>query len=275
MLIVMVIIVVIVLVLTRVMPLAVLDVGLGGDAFQVSLELAVPLLLRKRTDLHVDVSTGHLRLLIHMPHVVQVFFDPLGKLMTKLLVGHLTSFELELNAHLVSFSQEVLRMKDFDMIVVRVDADTELQFLHLATLLMLVGFLLVLLLKVFVFAVIDDLADRGFSVRGDLDKIKTPFTRHTDRLCRGQHTIHVIRYTIDHADLRRTDTLVNAGLIDIAAIVWTWPPILPDRRTTGLKTRTRANSCRWRTGRPWCPRRTWAHRARSTRRTCALSWTWG
>lgn len=65
-----VIMIVVVFILAWIMPFFVLDVRFSRHALQVSLELAVPLLLRQRTDLHVDVTSRHLRLLIHMPHVV-------------------------------------------------------------------------------------------------------------------------------------------------------------------------------------------------------------
>lgn len=81
-------------VLTRIMLVMMLDVRLGRDPLEMGLEFAVPLLFRQGTDLHVDVSTGHLGLLVDMPHGVQVLLDTLGQLMPELLVRHLTPLEL-------------------------------------------------------------------------------------------------------------------------------------------------------------------------------------
>lgn len=59
----------IMLVLTRVMAFFVmLDFAVIRDAFKVCLELTMALTFRQRADLHVDVTSSHLRILIHMPH---------------------------------------------------------------------------------------------------------------------------------------------------------------------------------------------------------------
>ena len=55
-----------------------LDVFVLCDAFKVSLELTLSLALRQRTDLHIDVTTGHFRLLVEMSHGEQIFFDLVG-----------------------------------------------------------------------------------------------------------------------------------------------------------------------------------------------------
>lgn len=168
------------LVLARIMTfLVMLDVFMIGDTFEVSLELTLTLTLRQRTNLHVDVATSHLGFLIDMSHGQQVFLDPSGQCMTQLLVRHLTPTELKLNAHFMTFSEEVFRMSDFDFVIVRVDADTEFQLLHLATFLVLVSFLLVLLLGVFVLAVIDNFAHRRVSGSSHFDKIKAALFGHT------------------------------------------------------------------------------------------------
>ena len=140
-------IVVVMLVLTRIMPLMVQDVLVFGHALEMRLELALALALRQRAELHVDVSARHARILIDMPHGEQVLFDLLRQLMPKLLMRHLAPSELKLDAHLVTFREEVFGMRDLDQVIMRVDADAELHLLHLAALLVLVSLLLVLLLN--------------------------------------------------------------------------------------------------------------------------------
>ncbi len=231
----------IMLVFTRVVALLMLNVILGSDTLEMSLELAVPLLFRQRTHLHVDVSSGHLGLLVHMSHGVQILLDPLGELMPKFLVRHLTPLELKLNAHLVTFRQEVFGVDNLDVVIVGIDADAELQFLHLATLVVLVSFLLVLFLKVFVLAVIDDFADGRLGVRSHLHQVQSTLASHADRLRRWQDTIHMVRDTIHHAHFRRTNAFIDARLIDITSVVGTASSI-------GASTAHRARtSSHWRT----------------------------
>lgn len=206
------------LVLTWVM-LTLVHVFFIRHTLEVSLELTVTLTFRQRTHLHVDVTTCHLRLLVGMTHGGQIGFDLGRQLVAEFLVCHLTTTELKLNADLVTFGEEVFCMDDLDQVIVRIDADTELQFLQLATLLVLVGLLLVLFLDILVFAVIHDFADRWLCIGCNFDKVKTTFFGHAQRLLSGQHAILLVRDAIDDADFRRTDTLVDSGLVGITAVV--------------------------------------------------------
>ena len=200
----------IVFILTRIMiPMKVVLMMLG-DALEMRFELAMTLLPGKRADLHVDVSTCHLGLLITLAHRFEVFLNLAGKLVAELLMRHLAAAELELDAHLVTFGEEVLGMGDLDEVVMRVDADAELHLLYLAALLMLVGLLLVLFLDVFEFAVVDDLAHGRIGHRRHFDEIETALTGDAQRLMRGQDAELVMPVLLDDANLRSTDALVDA-----------------------------------------------------------------
>ena len=167
------VILIIVLVFARVMPLFVEDVLVFSDTFEVRLELALALTLRQRTELHVDVTARHARILIDVAHGEQVGLDLFGKQVTQLLMRHLATTELQLDTHLVAFREEVFSMRDLDQVIMRVDADAEFHFLHLAALLMLVGLLLVLLLNVLVLAVIDNFAHGRIGIRGHFNQVQT------------------------------------------------------------------------------------------------------
>ncbi len=160
--------------------------------------------------------------------------------MPQLLVSHLATTELKLDAHFVAFREKVLSVRDFDEVVVRVDADPELHLLQLATLLVLVGFLLVLLLNVFEFTVVDDLAYGRFGVRSDLNKIKAALFGDTDGLCSRKDAQLMTAILLHHTHLRRTYAFVDAGLIDKASI----RPVAPARAiaTTWTKCSTVAGS---------------------------------
>lgn len=167
------VILIIMLVFARVMPLFVEDVLVFSDTFKVRLELALALTLGQRTELHVDVTASHTWILIDVAHGQQVGLDLFGKQVAEFLMRHLATTELQLDAHLVAFREEVFRMRDLDQVIMRVDADAEFHFLHLAALLMLVGLLLVLLLNVLVLAVIDNFAHGRIGVRGHFHQVQT------------------------------------------------------------------------------------------------------
>ncbi len=217
----------VVFVLTWIVTFGELMVVMLGDAFEMGLELTMTLLARKRADLHVDVTPGHFRLLVALAHRFEVFLDLAGEQMTKFLMGHLAAAELELNAHLVPFGEEVFGVGDLDEVIVRIDADTELHLLHLAAFLMLVGFLLVLLLDVFEFAVVDDLAHRRIGLRSHLDKVQATLTGNAQCLMRGQNAELMLAILLDDADFWRTDALVDAiqlvGVTTTVAITTTRP----------------------------------------------------
>ncbi len=116
----------IMLVFTRVMTFFVmLDVTVISDAFKVCLELTMALTLRQRADLHVDVTSSHLRILVHMPHGQEVFLNAGSEGMPKLLMRHLATTELKLNTHFMTFGKEVFSVDDFDLVVVRIDTNAE------------------------------------------------------------------------------------------------------------------------------------------------------
>ncbi len=213
--IVMIMVLLIVTIFTRIMPLMVSNVLSRGDTLKVRLEFAYALAFRQRRDLHVDVTSSHLRVLIHMAHGIEVTLDLPSQLMPEFLVSHLTTTELKLDADLVSFRKEVFRVSDLDAVVVRINADTELHFLHLATLVVLVGFLLVLLLNVLVLAVIDNFAHRRFGIGGHFHQIQTALLRHTKSLMRRHHTELSVILAVHDTDFWRTNAFIDASLIRV------------------------------------------------------------
>ncbi len=208
-------------ILARVMPVLVVRILGLGDALEMRLELAVALLPRQWADLQVDISTCHFGLLIAVTHGVQVFLDAGSQGMPQLLVRDLAPAELQLHTHLVALSEEVLGVEDLDVVVVRINANAELQFLHLAGFVVAMRLLLVLFLLILVFAVINDLADWGINIGRDLNKIQTPFPGHTQGLSGGQDSQLCGGLTIHHAYLGGADALVDAGLVHMTALIAT------------------------------------------------------
>ncbi len=75
----------------------------------------------------------------------------------------------------------------FDVVVVVVDAGTELDLLDLDDLLLLAGLGGLLLLVEVELAVIEDLADRRIGVRGDLDEIESGVFGQLERVREGDN----------------------------------------------------------------------------------------
>lgn len=218
MMIIVVIVMLIMLVFARVMTFLVEDVLVFSDTLEMGLELALALAFRQRTELHVDITSGHARILIDVAHGEQVCLDLLGQLVSEFLVGHLTATKLELDAHLVTFREEVFGMRDFDQVVMGVDADAEFHFLHLAPLLVLVSFLLVLLLNVLVFAVIDDLAHGRIGVRSHFHEVESTLFGNANGLRSRNDAELMMAIFLDDTHFRRTDALIDAGLINETTI---------------------------------------------------------
>lgn len=200
----------IVLILARVVTFGVLVIVMLRDAFEMRFELAVALLTRKRADLHVDVASSHLWLLIALAHGLEIVFDFRCQFMAQLLVGHLTTTKLQLDAHLMPLGQKVFGVDDLDEIVMRIDANPEFHLLHLAGFLMLVGLLLVFLLNVLELAVVDDFADWRVRLRRHLNKVKTALTSNTQRLMCRQNAKLMLPVFLNHSDFRRTNPFIDA-----------------------------------------------------------------
>ncbi len=212
----------VIVLMIMVVMLFVTDGGGVGDVLHLRLigfhtELPHALPLWQRRELHVDVSACQLGLHVHMGHREEILFDLLHQLKAHFLMRHLASTELELNADLVTIEKEVFGMSDLDEVIVGVDAHAELHLLQLAGLVLLEGFLLVLLLNVFVFAVIDNLADGRVDVGRDLDEVQALFFGQADGLRSGQHTELFATGSVNHAHSWGADAFIDASLIDISS----------------------------------------------------------
>lgn len=219
----------------------VLTFGAGhwiGDALQFRTILADALALWQRGDLQVDVSACHLGLHVGMTHGGEILFDTLGELKAQFLVGHLAAAELELDAHFVAFCQEVFSVGDLDGVIVGINPDAELELLDLAVLGVLMGLFLVLLLDVLVLAVIDNFAHWRVCTGGDLNEVHAALFGHAEGDVGGHDAELGIVLALDDADLRRTDTLIDAGLILITTLKAS--TIVSTAVTAGAATKTTA-----------------------------------
>lgn len=209
MMVVIMVIMLIMAILARVVTFMIFVVMMLGHPLEMRLEFAVALLGGQRADLHVDVATSQFGLLVTLPHGLEVLLDLGGEFMAEFLVSHLAAAELQLDSHLMTFREEILGMGDLDEVVMGVDADTELEFLNLAALLMLVSLFLVFLLDVFELAVVDDFAHRRIGLRSNLHEIETALSGDAQCLVHRQDSELVLTVLLDDAHLGGADSLVD------------------------------------------------------------------
>ena len=122
---------------------------------------------------------------------------------------HFATAEPQGDLHLVALFQELEDRPHLHVIVMRVGARTELDFLDLDDLLLLAGFRLALLRLILELAEVHDLADWRFSRRRDLDKVKAGLFGHLHGAGRGHHP-DVFAIGPDQADFRRADAVIDA-----------------------------------------------------------------
>ena len=167
-------------------------------------------LLRQRSDQHDHLAAFHLGEVFHLADVLGVLGDPFQQFAAKVLVRHLAATEAQGDLDLVTFLKELEDRAHLDLVVMLVGIRAEFDFLDLDDLLLLARFGFALLGLVFVFAEIHDLADRGFSIGRDLDKIKTRFFGHYKGPL-GRHDAHVLTICADQPDFGGADTFIDAG----------------------------------------------------------------
>ena len=125
---------------------------------------------------------------------------------------HLAAAEAHDDLHLVAVADEFEHGAHLDVVIMIVDAGTQLDLLDLDDLLLLAGSAEALLLLVFVLAEIEDLADGGIGLGGDLDQIEAGFDGAGERLVAGDDPDHIAAL-IHQAHARRGDFVVDARTV--------------------------------------------------------------
>src|SRR5581483_5928785 len=110
---------------------------------------------------HDHLAAFELRLLLDLGDRADIAFHAIEQLGAKLLMRHFPPAEAKGYFHLVAFLEEALHGTHLNLVVVIVDHRPELDLLDLDDFLLFAGFSRLLLRLVFVFAVIQDLADGG------------------------------------------------------------------------------------------------------------------
>src|SRR5690606_2993485 len=109
-----------------------------------------------------------------------------------ILVDDVAPSKLHPCLYLVTLGEEFTGMPCLEVEVVLVGVRSKPNLLELHRLRLLPGFLFLLLLLVSVFAVVDDLNDRGLSHWGDLDQIQPEFASAPERLIDIHHIMGAV-----------------------------------------------------------------------------------
>src|SRR5690606_9701830 len=127
-------------------------------------------------------ATFHLGRLIDLRDILKLFDKPAKQIHPLILVDDVAPSKLHPCLYLVTLGEEFTGMPCLEVEVVLVGVRSKPNLLELHRLRLLPGFLFLLLLLVSVFAVVDDLNDRGLSHWGDLDQIQPEFASAPERL---------------------------------------------------------------------------------------------
>ena len=99
----------------------------------------------------------------------------------------------------------------FGLVVMRVDLGSELLFLDDGLLLVLARLARLLRRLVFELAVVHDLANRGFGIRGYFDKVEIGIRGDAESVF-DAHNAYLLAAWSDQTDFRYANALVDAGL---------------------------------------------------------------
>jgi hypothetical protein len=138
-----------------------------------SLPRLFPPIALARGENHDHLPPFKTRLQLYLCQGAGFFLDFHQKLHTKLLMRHLASAKAERYFDLVAFIEELLNRTHFDIVVMRIDIGTELDFLDLNGLLLFARLRSLLLSLELVFPEIHDLADGDFPINRNLHEIET------------------------------------------------------------------------------------------------------
>src|SRR5262245_12518570 len=186
--------------------------------------------LTRRHD-HDHLAAFELGLLLDLRDGREVVAHPVEKFGPQVLVRHLAATEAQGNLDLVALFEEALHGAHLHVVVVVIDHRPELDLLDLDHLLLLARLGRLLLLLIFVFAVIEQLADGRGCVRGNLDEIEAGGLSTGQSLCELNGAA-VSTVLVDQMDFAGADLIVDA-----------WPILLDRRRCSHGATNGRNLLC--------------------------------
>src|SRR5579883_937848 len=128
--------------------------------------------------------------------------DPVEQLEAEILMRHFAAAETQSHLDLVAFLEKAAHGLHLDLVIVVVDAGTQLDFLDLDDFLALARFGGFLLLEEAEFAEIENFTDRRTGVGHDLDQVEPRFLRELQSVCNG-HDAAIVTFGVDQLNFPR------------------------------------------------------------------------
>src|SRR5581483_599493 len=129
--------------------------------------------------------------------------------LAELLIVHLAAFELDVGLDLMALFDKVPSVTDLELEIVRVGPRMKADFLQQLLVGRFLRLFFALLLFVFPFAELDDLADRRLGIWNDLDQVLLFGAREFHRVF-GRHDADHLAVVADDANFGGADLLVHA-----------------------------------------------------------------
>src|SRR6266850_2844613 len=161
---------------------------------------------------HGHATTFHARRLLDARDVRDLLGDPVEHRLAELGVRDRAAAEEHRDLHAVPLAEEGPDVTHLEVDVVNARLRADLHFLQHDGGRLLAGLLRLLLLGVPELAVVHDPADRGLGGGRDLDQVELALLGDPERLL-GRHDAELRAVGVDHADLSRTDLVVDPGLV--------------------------------------------------------------
>jgi hypothetical protein len=165
-------------------------------------------LLGRRED-RVQRVAFHPRTKLHDGAVPDLFQQALEYLSSQIGMGHLATSEEDCSLHLVALLKEAQHVVLFELVVVLVHVDAELDFLDVDDLLVLLGRAFLLFFFVEKLAVILNATDRRIGRRGNLYQVESSFAGNFERLKRLQDA-KLGSVFVNHTDFAGANALIGA-----------------------------------------------------------------
>ncbi len=166
-------------------------------------------LLLARRKHHDQLTAFELRKLLDYSHRLEVRLHAFKQADAEFLVGHFTATESQRHLCLVAFLEEAGQVAQLDLVIALVRTGTELDFLDLYLLLLLLGFGGALGFLILELAEVHQAADGRLCERRYLDQINPGLFGQRERLSRG-HDAKLLSFFTDKTYFRGVDFRIEA-----------------------------------------------------------------
>ncbi len=152
-----------------------------------------------RRDYHGHLAAFHFRELLDLGDRLQIIAHPFKDFQAQILMRHFPAPEAQGNFYLITTAQKLVHRPHLYIIIVMIDVRAHLDFLNLDDFLFPAGFVSLFLRLEFELAIVEYLADRGFSLGGYLHQVETDTFGTVQRIVEADNP-NVLSGLINQAD---------------------------------------------------------------------------